>query len=127
MTIGLGGFGGAPARGVSFSASGSSLSLIIRSSFFESGDHWYSEIREPLTPVSCRASPPRRSSTQTWLPFALPGRDEVKEMYLPSGLERGEASDSGLLVSWTVCVPSQLTIQRSLSRLSASLSMLETV
>ena len=45
---------------------------------FAIGRQRYSE-RLSLTSVSWRASPPRRSRTQTWVPLAGPGRSEVKE------------------------------------------------
>src|SRR5690242_16574555 len=57
------------------------------------------------------ASPPLRSSSQTWLPRALPGRPEVNDRYLPSGLNRGELSLSLLKVSWRSLLPSMFTIQ----------------
>src|SRR5579872_305709 len=130
MTIGLGGRAGAaalPVRGAPpFSASGSSLSRMMNTSLFESGDHEYSESR-PLTSVNCCASPPRRSSTHTCVPFALPGRPEVNERYLPSGLQRGAPSESVLFVSWMFSEPSQLTIHTWPPLLSPSLSTVETV
>jgi hypothetical protein len=45
------------------------------------------------------------------LPRALPGREEVKEMYFPSGLQRGEFSLSLLNVICRLLLPSMFTIQ----------------
>src|SRR5215471_15584284 len=108
MTIGFGALSLPPSLAVLpgpveelFDASGESGSgsAIVSARCFESGDHSYA-CRRPFASVSWNASPPRRSSSQTWLPFALPGRDEVNDRYLPSGLNRGLDSLSLLDVSW---------------------------
>jgi hypothetical protein len=79
-----------------------------------------------LTSVKGRASPPRRSSSQTWvLPSA--GRVERKDKYFPSGLQRGAVSPSGPEVIGTLFRPSQSTIQTALRALSAWRSIQATV
>jgi hypothetical protein len=45
------------------------------------------------------------------LPRALPGRDEVNDKYLPSGLQRGNRSLSLLNVICLSLLPSMPTIQ----------------
>ena len=89
-----------------------------------SGDQAHSAI-PPLMSVSFSASPPARSRSQTCPPFAF-WRDELKARYLPSGLQRGRLSLSGLDVSRSDRVPSQRTIQTSESLLSLALSALVT-
>src|SRR5262249_15410436 len=131
MTIGLGAGapGAAPRPPPPFALSSGlfgSGSAIVTSSFFESGDQSY-PLRRPLNSVNCCASPPVRSRSQIWLPFALPGRLDVKERYRPSGLHRGALSDSALEVTRMCCVPSQLVIQISVSLLSAMVSTVLTV
>src|SRR4030095_15923131 len=112
--------------------SGSSLgsgSLTTSTSRVLSGDHSKSST-PPLLSVSFSASPPLRLSNQTCEPFffsSSPRRDVVNARYLPSGLHRGCDSLSLLEVSCTVWVPSQLTIQTSVSRLSFSTSTEPTV
>ena len=49
-----------------------------------------------------------------------PCRDETNDRYRPSGLQRGRDSPSGVDVTWICWVPSQLTIQTSVSFLSVS-------
>src|SRR5690242_1773718 len=93
---------------------------------FESGDH-SCPCKRPLSSVSCIASPPLRSRSQTWLPRALPGRDEVNEMYLPSGLQRGEPSLSWLKVICRSLAPSILTSQMCELDLSSLASVVPTV
>src|SRR5688572_281760 len=88
-------------------------SLIRKTSLFASGDHAYDDT-PPFTSVKRCASPPRRSSSQTCEP--LPScRDDVNARYLPSGLQRGVLSASGDDVRRKFVVPSQLTIQISVS------------
>src|SRR5260370_27488159 len=130
--MGLGAFAPAPApapppagRSSSAGALGS-RSAITRSSFLPSGDQSY-EVSRPFTSVSCCASPPLRSSSHTWLPFAFPGRLERNASQRPSGLQRGALSLSGLLVMRRCCVASQLVIQTSVSLLSAAASTVLTV
>src|SRR5262245_28177022 len=88
--------------------------------------------------VSFSASPPARFSSHTCAPFflsffssssSLPptDRDVRNARYLPSGLHRGCDSFSLLDVRRTCSLPSQLTIHTSLSRLSFSVSALDTV
>src|ERR1700685_1576535 len=95
MMTGFGGFS-LPAVSLPFfeSSSGSSFLRSTSRSLEESGDHSYCEMLKPLMCVSWRASPPRRSSNHTCEPLAFPGRDETNDRYLPSGLQRGELSDS---------------------------------
>src|ERR1035438_6444155 len=132
MTIGLGAFAGAPAPGAApagrSSSAGSlgSRSAITSRSFFASGDHSY-EVSRPFTSVSCCASPPFGSSSQTWLPLAFPGRLDRNASQRPSGLQRGDVSFSGLVVMRRCCLPSQLVIQTSVSLLSAAVSTVLTV
>src|SRR5690349_15371939 len=72
------------------------------------------------------ASPPFRSRSQTWLPRALPGRDDVNEMYFPSGLQRGELSLSLLNVICRSFEPSILIIQMCVFDLSSLASVVPT-
>ncbi len=72
------------------------------------------------------ASPPVRFISHTWPPFE-PCRDETNDRYLPSGLQRGDDSPSGVEVSWICWAPSQLTIQTSVLFLSVSLWAVVTV
>src|SRR5262249_60917431 len=117
MTIGFGVLGFSP----SFFG-GSSRSVTTMASRFESGDHEYS-VTLPGRFVSCEASPPARFSSHTWPPSSRLPRDETNASHFWSGLHRGCDSFSLLVVS-RICVErSHLTIQRSLSDLSASLSM----
>src|SRR6185369_10179930 len=97
MTIGLGTRGVAPGCGDGAGSDSGSGSPTTSASRFESADH-SCPCKRPLISVSCMASPPLRSSSQTWLPRALPGLDDVNERYLPSGLQRGELSLSWLKV-----------------------------
>src|SRR5215213_11339889 len=110
ITIGLGTRGVAPGCGDGAGSDSGSGSFMTSASRFESGDH-SCPCKRPLSSVSCIASPPLRSRSQTWLPRALPGRDEVNEMYLPSGLQRGELSLSLLKVICRLLLPSMFTIQ----------------
>src|SRR6185369_3531716 len=102
--------------------SGSPISSASR---LESGDH-SCPCRRPLSSVSCVASPPLRSSSHTWLPRVLPGRDDVKEMYLLSGLQRGELSLSWLKVICRSLLPSITTIQMCVVALSSFVSVVPT-
>src|SRR6185503_10311539 len=61
-----------------------------------------------------------------WLPRALPGRDEVNERYLPSGLQRGEFSLSELKVICRSLLPSMFTIQMCEFDLSSLVSVVPT-
>jgi hypothetical protein len=54
-------------------------------------------------------------------------REERKERYRLSGLQRAELSPSGVDVSRIVCAPSQLVIQTSLSLRSRAVSAVPTV
>src|SRR5918993_3101833 len=117
MTIGFGVF--FSSFGSSASFSDGSGSWTTRTSRLLSGDHAWSDT-PPLMSVSFIASPPARFSSQTCPPFA-PCRDETNDRYLPSGLQRGDDSPSGVDVSWIFCAPSQLTIQTSVLFLSVSL------
>src|SRR5450755_801997 len=130
MTIGLGAFapgaGAAPAGRSSSAGSLGSRSAITSSSCLPSGDQSY-DVSRPFTSVNCCASPPLRSSSQTWLPLAFPGRLERNESQRPSGLHRGALSLSVLVVMRRCCLPSQLVIQTSVSLLSAALSTVLTV
>jgi hypothetical protein len=72
-----------------------------------------------LTSVSLTASPPARFISQTCACFD-PWRDDRNDRYLPSGLQRGDDSPSGVEVTWICSLPSQLTIQTSVSFLSVS-------
>src|SRR5206468_2182280 len=100
ITITFGAFapaaGAAPAGRSSSAGSLGSRSAITSSSFFPSGDQSYA-VSLPFTSVNCCASPPLRSSSQTWLPFALPGRLERNDNHRPSGLHRGALSLSVLV------------------------------
>src|SRR4051812_34647308 len=89
-----------------------------------SGAHAYSEM-PPLTSLTLIASPPARFISHSCPPLA-PWREETKERYLLSGLQRGCDSPSGDEVTWMSCLPSQLTIQMSLSFLSPSLMARDT-
>src|SRR4051794_501827 len=117
MTIGFGAFGrggvaaaGAAPDGVVDGAAGDPVvsagalvspsgsgSPITSASLLESGAHSKPWTR-PLVSVSWYASPPLRSISHTWLPFAGPGRPDVNARYFPSGLQRGEPSLSWLKV-----------------------------
>src|SRR6476660_4267050 len=110
MTMGLGTRGVAPGCGDGPGSDSGSGLPITSARRFESGDH-SCPCKRPLISVSCIASPPLRSSSQTWLPRALPGRDDVNERYLPSGLQRGEFSLSLLKVICRSFEPSMPTIQ----------------
>ncbi len=94
-----------------------------------SGDHWIAEA-PPFTSLTFRASPPRRSSSQIWAPFfcssSVP-RDATNARYVPSGLQRGDDSSSGDEVSCRRALPSHLTIQMSVFRLSFSTSLVVAV
>src|SRR5258706_8035608 len=87
-----------------------------RTNRFASGDQAKSDV-PPLSIVSRCASPPRRSSSQTWppLPSCLP---DEKARYRSSGLHLGVLSDSGEDVRRIVVSPSQLVIHTSVSDLS---------
>src|SRR6185295_1932102 len=104
--MGFGGLGLPPASvAAAFASASGSGSPTTKASRFESGDHSY-PCKRPLSAVNCIASPPLRSSSQTWLPFVGPGREEVNARYLPSGLQRGELSLSALEVIWRSLLPS---------------------
>jgi len=60
--------------------------------------------------VSFWASPPARSSNQTWALEPDSPREATNDRYRPSGLKRGELSLSGVKVNWMVRLPSQLTM-----------------
>src|SRR5215213_2468890 len=126
MTMGLGTRGVAPGCGDGAGSDSGSGSAINSASRFESGDH-SCPCKRPLSSVSCIASPPLRSRSHTWLPRALPGRDEVNEMYLPSGLQRGELSLSVLKVICRSLLPSMFTIQMCELDLSSLASVALTV
>src|SRR2546430_9584194 len=107
MTMGFGVFGlaGAPPPSLPGGSASRSGSAITSARRFESGDHsWLS--KRPFISVICSASPPLRSSSQTWSPLAFPGRDDVNDRYLLSGLQRGDDSLSWLEVTWRSFVPS---------------------
>src|SRR6185436_1901679 len=125
MTIGLGTRGVAPGCGDGAGSDSGSGSPTMSARRFESGDH-SCPCRRPLISVSCIASPPLRSSSHTWLPRALPGRDEVNERYLPSGLQRGEFSLSELKVICRSLLPSMFTIQMCEFDLSSLVSVVPT-
>src|SRR5215216_1206500 len=108
--MGLGTRGVAPGCGDGAGSDSGSGSPRTSASRFESGDH-SCPCKRPLRSVSCIASPPLRSRSHTWLPRALPGREEVNERYLPSGLQRGEFSLSLLKVICRSLLPSMFTIQ----------------
>src|SRR5258708_33063272 len=112
MTMGFGVLGSAVARRAIESVSSSSTST----NRFASGDPPQSDA-PPLSMGSRCASPPRRSSSQTWppLPSCLP--DEQARDRL-SGLHFGVLSDSGVDVRRIVVSPSQLVIHTSVSDLS---------
>src|SRR6185503_20275447 len=110
MTIGFGTRGVAPGCGDGFGSASGSGSPITSARRLESGDH-SCPCKRPFNSVSCIASPPLRSKSQTWLPRVLPGRDDVNERYLPSGLKRGELSLSLLNVICLLLLPSIFTIQ----------------
>src|SRR5437899_1795837 len=131
MTIGLGALArplgplapcAVSAGGRAESGSGSPITSARR---LESGDHSY-PCRRPFTSVSWNASPPLRSRSHTCEPRALPGRDDVNERYLPSGLQRGDDSLSCPHVIWRSLLPSKLAIQMCAAVLSSRTSMLET-
>src|SRR5207237_4566648 len=107
-----------------------SASLTTRRSRFESGDHEKSET-PPATFVSSCASPPARFSSHTCAPSFLCAsspREVRNARYRLSGLQRGIRSLlSGVDVRRTCSAPSQLAIQRSVSRLSFSTSTESTV
>src|SRR5713226_8708665 len=121
MTMGFGVLGFSP----SFFG-GSSRSVTTIASRFESGDQEPS-VTLPCKFVSCEASPPARFSSHTWPPSSRLPRDETNASHFLSGLHRGCDSFSLLVVSRTCVEPSHLTIQMSLSGLSAALSMLVSV
>src|SRR6185369_10005795 len=125
MTMGLGTRGVAPGCGDGAASASGSGSPISSASRLESGDH-SCPCRRPLSSVSCVASPPLRSSSHTWLPRVLPGRDDVNEMYLPSGLQRGEVSLSWLKVICRSLLPSIPTIQMCVVVLSSLVSVVPT-
>src|SRR6266540_3482192 len=127
MTIGFGVFLSLSASflSASLSASLGSGSSTTSTNRLLSGDHAYSDT-PPLISVSFTASPPARFSSQICAPFD-PWRDERKARYFPSGLQRGDDSDSGVDVTWICCCPSQLTIHTSVSFLSVSLMARATV
>src|ERR1044072_8839551 len=110
MTMGLGTRGVAPGCGDGPGSASGSGSPITSTSRFESGDH-SCPCKRPLISVSCMASPPLRSRSHTWLPRALPGRDDVNEMYLPSLLQRDVPSPSDLIFVCRSLLPSRLTTQ----------------
>src|ERR1041384_7239367 len=110
MTMGFGTRGVAPGCGEGLGSASGSGAPTTSPRRFESGDQSCPCTR-PLSAVSCIASPPLRSRSQTWLPRVLPGRDDVKERYLPSGLQRGELSLSLLKVICRSLLPSMPTIQ----------------
>src|SRR6185437_16048382 len=126
MTIGLGTRGVAPGCGDGAGSDSGSGSPTMSARRFESGDH-SCPCKRPLSSVSCIASPPLRSSSHTWLPRALPARDDVNERYLPSGLQRGEFSLSWLKVICRSLLPSMLTIQMCELALSSFASVVPTV
>ncbi len=121
MTMGLGVFfGSSPVSSLSSSATISAI-------FLPSGDQAKSTT-PPLKSVITCASPPRRSSSQSWSFFLSSVRPERKASQRPSGLKRGVDSLSPLReVSCTVRAPSKLVIQRWVSRLSALVSTTPTV
>src|SRR5437762_6626206 len=127
MTIGFGVFLSLSASFLSesVSASAGSGSSTTSTNRLLSGDQAYSET-PPLMSVSFTASPPARFSSQICDPFE-PCRDDRNARYFPSGLQRGDDSDSGVDVSCICCWPSQLTIHTSLSFLSVSLIARATV
>src|SRR6266568_1345699 len=94
-------------------------SLTTNTRRFASGDHAYSEM-PPFTSLTLTASPPARFISQSCPPFA-PCREDTKERYVLSGLQRGCDSLSDEEVSWSSRAPSQLAIQMSESFLSVSL------
>src|SRR5512142_1469290 len=100
-----------------------SKSLTTRQSRDPSGDHAYSAT-PPLMSVNCCASPPARLSSQTCAPFffcSSSPRALRNARYLPSGLHLGALSRLSVVeVRRICCEPSQLTIHRSLSRVSFS-------
>src|SRR6476660_1336038 len=101
-------------------SSAGSRSLATNAMRVESGDHWMS-LTPPLKSLTRCASPPERLSSQICPPrffsSSVP-REEIKARYLLSGLQRGEDSLSGDEVSWSVSLPSHLTIQTSVLRRS---------
>src|SRR6185369_979897 len=117
--------GVAPGCGDGAASASGSGSPTTSAKRFESGDHSW-PCKRPLSSVSCIASPPLRSSSQTWLPRALPGRDDVNDRYLPSGLKRGEFSLSLLKVICRSLLPSMLTIQMCELDLSSFASVVPT-
>src|SRR5918992_842571 len=123
--MGFGTRGVAPGWGDGLGSASGSGSPITRARRFESGDH-SCPCNRPLISVSCIASPPLRSNSQTWLPRAFPGREEVNERYFPSGLQRGELSLSLLNVIWRLLLPSMFTIQMCDVDLSAVASVVLT-
>src|SRR5262245_23962525 len=87
-------------------------SVTTRTSFFESGDQSKSST-PPFSEVIFSASPPVRGNSQTWEASLSSSRLERKARYLPSGLQRGEDSDSLLVVRRVDSWPSQRVIQIS--------------
>src|SRR5215470_15739739 len=73
------------------------------------------------------ASPPDRFISHIWLGSPSPPRFARKETYLPSGLHLALLSLALLKVNCKFFVPSQLTIHKSLPRLSSFASVVRTV
>ena len=66
--------------------------------------------------------------SHSWLPLVLAAlaREDVKEIHLPSGLQRAPDSPSGLNVSWRFDWPSNPATQMCPVLLSSFTSMVET-
>src|SRR5262249_21861822 len=73
--------------------------------------------------VSCLASPPCRSMTQSW---KSPDRFDSKRIFEPSGLQRGWRSFFSVLVSWRGAPPSDGASQMVEAVLLASRSTVPT-
>src|SRR5450759_1972224 len=100
MTMGFG-----FAAPVSDAGSGSLTTIASR---LPSGAHRMLET-PPFTSLTRSASPPALLRSQICDPLA-PCRDERNASCLPSGLHRGDDSDSSLDVSRMVVAPSQLVL-----------------
>src|SRR6185436_1941505 len=92
-------------------ASGSG-SETTRTSLLPSGDQSKSST-PPFSSVTFSASPPVRGRSQTWEASLSSSRLERNARYLPSGLQRGEVSESLLVVNRTDSWPSHRVIQTS--------------
>src|SRR5262245_40705043 len=92
--------------------SSGSGSVTTRTSFRLSGDQSKSST-PPFSELTFSASPPVRGSSHTWETSLSSSRLERKARYFPSGLQRGEDSDSLLVVSRTDSWPSHRVIQTS--------------